>query len=385
MPIHPNMRRVVAAVGVCAALAAAAGCADTSEPTGGLAIVVGARSNMPAPVLAGEAAAALDEAVNTEARFSLVVADGEPHEVQGGRLDTSEANAQAEQRDRERLREEVRGALDAARARTPESDLLSALDIAARKLDSASGSHTVVVLDSGLSTAGVLDFAAEPALLDEDPEGLANDLEVAGELPDLSGVTVIFQGLGDTFAPQPPLSRPERTNLIAIWSAIVRAAGGGEVVEQSPLDQPPATPLPSVTPVLTDGGTTCTVTLTSRDVTFQANSPEFLDDAAAATVLAPIATRLAGAGVTALLTGTTADVGDLDGQVELSRLRAQAVKDLLAELGAPDERMTVAGLGSDFPGYTQDHDASGQLIPEAAEANRKVFVELAGGSDLDCS
>jgi hypothetical protein len=49
------------------------------------------------------------------------------------------------------------------------------------------------------------------------------------------------------------------------------------------------------------------------------------------------------------------------------------------------EDPTVVGLGSDFPDYTQDHDASGQLIPEAAEANRKVFVELAGGSDLDCS
>jgi outer membrane protein OmpA-like peptidoglycan-associated protein len=71
--------------------------------------------------------------------------------------------------------------------------------------------------------------------------------------------------------------------------------------------------------------------------------------------------------------------------VELSRLRAQAVKDVLVELGAPAERMTVVGLGSDFPGYTQDHDASGQVIPEAAEANRKVFVELAGGGDLDCS
>ncbi len=385
MPIHVTVRRVIAAVGVCAVLTAAAGCADTSEPTGGLAIVVGARSNMPAPVLAGQAAAALDEAVNTEARFSLVVADGEPHEVQGGRLDTSEANAQAEQRDRERLREEIHSALDAARARTPESDLLSALDIAARKLDSASGSHTVVVLDSGLSTAGVLDFAAEPALLDEDPEGLANDLEAADQLPDLSGMTVVFQGLGDTFAPQPVLSRPERSNLIAIWSAIVRAAGGEVVVEQSPLDQPPVTPLPSVTPVLTDGGTTCTVTLTSSDVTFQPDSVELLDEIAAAKVLAPIATQLTRAGVTALLTGTTADVGDPAGQVELSRLRAQAVKGVLAELGAPEERMTVVGLGSDFPGYTQDHDASGQLITEAAEANRKVFIELAGGSDLDCS
>jgi outer membrane protein OmpA-like peptidoglycan-associated protein len=84
--------------------------------------------------------------------------------------------------------------------------------------------------------------------------------------------------------------------------------------------------------------------------------------------------------VTATLTGTTADVGDKAGQVRLSEQRAQAVAALLAGLGVPAGRLTVTGRGSDFPGYVVDHDGSGNLLPAAAALNRKVMIELAGGS-----
>jgi hypothetical protein len=46
----------------------------------------------------------------------------------------------------------------------------------------------------------------------------------------------------------------------------------------------------------------------------------------------------------------------------------------------------VAGVGSDFPGYVEDHDADGHLLPAAAAANRKVVLELGGGSaDVTCA
>jgi outer membrane protein OmpA-like peptidoglycan-associated protein len=54
--------------------------------------------------------------------------------------------------------------------------------------------------------------------------------------------------------------------------------------------------------------------------------------------------------------------------------------DLLVSLGVPADRMKAVGLGSDFPGYTEDHDAEGALIPESAAANRKVIIELIGAA-----
>jgi outer membrane protein OmpA-like peptidoglycan-associated protein len=52
----------------------------------------------------------------------------------------------------------------------------------------------------------------------------------------------------------------------------------------------------------------------------------------------------------------------------------------------PADRLTVVGRGSDFPGYVQDHDAAGTLIPGAAAANRKVEIAGAGAAtDLACA
>ena len=163
-------------------------------------------------------------------------------------------------------------------------------------------------------------------------------LEKAGELPDLSGDEVVFQGLGDTAEPQPSLSRAQRTNLIDIWTAIANAAGAASVdVDPSPLSGDSASGLPSVTVVtppptdLTAG----TITLTGGDVAFQPDSAAFLDQIAVTDVVRPIAEQLVASGVTATVTGTTARVGDTAGQVELSQRRAQAVKDLLTALGVP--------------------------------------------------
>ena len=70
-------------------------------------------------------------------------------------------------------------------------------------------------------------------------------------------------------------------------------------------------------------------------------------------MLEPIAEQLAAAaGARVTLTGTTADVGDAQGQVALSlATRAGGACQFLVDLGVPASSMTAVGLGSDFPGY----------------------------------
>ncbi|MGY1621062.1 OmpA family protein [Geodermatophilus sp. SYSU D00965] len=380
------MRRLLTVAASAALVAGLAGCGDDGpEPTGGVAFVVGARNNMPAVHLDGQALEALDTAVEDQSLVAIVVADGEPNLLGTKQLIAEGATSQARQASKEENRQEVIDGLTSARAEDEETDLLAAIDLAVRSIESAHGDRTVVVIDSGLSTAGALDFR-EPGLLDASPDTLAADRAEAGYLPDLEGVRVVFQGIGDTFAPQVPLERPQRMNLVAIWTAIIRAASDVDVViQQTPLTKAPANGLPWVTPVEVRGGQTCTVTLTSESVQFNADSADLMNRDATVELLEPLAQQLAQPGVSAVLIGTTANVGDEAGQVELSLSRAEAVRSLLEQnLDVQPDAMAAIGLGSDFPGYVEDHDANGHLIEGAAAQNRKVTVQLVGGAGLDC-
>ena len=358
---------------VAAGLAACAGVSASEEqpaiPQGGaLAVVVGGRGNMPAPALAGRSASARDIATAQHSRFSLVVADGAPFQ-EGRTID---------------LTPEVdRGSIDqviaAARARTPESDLLAALGLAGRQLAEGRGLRTLVVLDSGLSTAGALSFTT-PGMLDAHPRELADALSDAQQLPDLSGVAVVFQGLGDTAPPQPELDPIRRAQLVAIWTAIVRRAGATNVhVDHAPPGSSPPGPLPAVSTVETGPGYRCdgtSMTLSGGPFAFRPDSDEFIDHQAAVGVLRDIAGQLRSGGIDATMFGTTATVGEVTDQVRFSDERAQAVADVLIDLDVPIPQLHVEGLGSEFEDYVADRDERGSLVPAAAALNRTVFIEF---------
>ena len=68
----------------------------------------------------------------------------------------------------------------------------------------------------------------------------------------------------------------------------------------------------------------------------------------------------------------------MQSQVDLSTQRAEAVKALLVEAGAPADRITTSGVGSQFPGYVNDVGPGGKQLPGPATTNRKVLVEPTG-------
>jgi len=159
-------------------------------------------------------------------------------------------------------------------------------------------------------------------------------------------------------------------------------------VVSTPLQGQPAASLPPVTPVTWGPGVTCTastVVLTGGDVAFRPNSAVFLDRTAAEATVRPIAEQLIASDGTATLTGTTANVEDMAGQRKLSLERAQAVMGLLVGLGVPSDHLSAVGLGSDFPGYVQDHDGSGHLMAGPAAQNRKVIIASSGSAALHCA
>ncbi|MGH3940911.1 MAG: OmpA family protein [Pseudonocardiaceae bacterium] len=356
-----------------------AGCgtaSDEGEP-GALALIVGARANMVAPSLINAVQDEIDTASDLESPVTVIVPDSTP--TASATLDLATPN------DNPLYKEDkvtqLKAALDATRADSSEVDLLAALSLAARSVTDAAGPQTILVIDSGLQTTGALRFQDQDgALLSANPSEVVDLLRRTQQLPDLTGMRVVFTGLGDTAPPQQPLPQPARAVLVELWTAIVDAAGGDAEVVQAPLPStrtldglPPVSvvpvalrsigPLPSVT-VLRDG-----------TVGFLPDQAVFRDPGAARDVLADYAREIA-AGKRAVLTGTTSSAGTAAGRLTLSRDRANAVRQLLIDLGAPEDRIEARSLGSDFPTYLPDRDPAGNLDPVAAAQNRQVIIEL---------
>lgn len=351
-------------------------------PDGAVAFVVGQRSNSPAMASSPALEAAIAAAVIHEKAVAIVEVDGDPDNVQQADLTSEAGNSVAREDEIRALQADVDSALAAVRADDPEADLLSALDVAARVVASEGGSGTIVVMDSGISTAGVVDHREEGLLLASGAD-VAGYVQESSSLPDLSGVTVAFIGLGDTAEPQPDLPAAVRARLIDQWTEVANAAGASCVfTDPSPmtanaLDQlPPVTPVGAPEPEVPVVAPETDLRLGEDAVAFRSNSDEFIDETQVREYLKPLASQLADSGNRVLLTGTTATAGDEAGREEVSSLRAIAVKRVLVEMGVPAENIETVGVGTNHPEHVPDVDNDGTLLPGPAAKNRAVFVTV---------
>lgn len=363
-------------------------------PVGPMAFAVSGRANSPEP---GLPQAVQDATVSTltravdedyQPRITLINVDGRPVSAGSDTFASDAGNGIAAEDDRNAFLNGLGEALTGLRAQTPEVDVLGALDLAGRSAGTGGqgGNRpgTVVLVDSGLSTVAPLDFR-QRGLLDAPPAETVEALRANDALPGLQGVTVVLAGLGDVAEPQPALSPAQRSSLVALWTAIAEAGGAScvAVVDEprggdAPSDVPPVSvvdvpPPPTITP-----GRTTTLP-DDNSVGFQPDTAQFRDRNAAAAVLTPFAQFLTESPSRRLaLTGTSARAGTPQGQVDLSTRRAEAVKALLVELGAPADRISTRGVGSQFPGYVDDVGPDGRQLPGPASQNRTVIVEPTG-------
>jgi outer membrane protein OmpA-like peptidoglycan-associated protein len=399
------MKRAPIAAAATAATTAAvmllAGCSPLTEAIGvrghavpvcgrpdGVVLIVGAHRDVPAPsALAPRAACLVGAAIKDGKPVILVDAAGQPSvvtprlmSVDGGTLAQQDSPRVAE--DLQRVHEAIAG----LRPGSPGVDDLAALAVAADAAQSDGMPHAdLILLDSGLNDRGALDFTV-PGMVAAVPSEVAGQLRATGNLPGLHGFTVLLVGIGFTSPPQVPLAAKWRGNVTQIWRAVVAFGGArAEVIPQPaegasvrtsepvklipvPADQP-VRPAPRARIVFTG----------ESPVRFEPDSTAFADPAAAGQALTPIAAWLAAdPSRHAWLVGTTADVGPMTGQVALSRQRADRVRAELAALGASPGQISVKGVGSDFPGFIPDRNASGALLAGPAVLNRSVRITLSG-------
>lgn len=277
----------------------------------------------------------------------------------------------------------IQAQLAAAKATEAEIDLLRAIHVAVQALQTGGlQQQTLVIVDSGLSTAGLLDFS-NSNLLDADPEAVVEALQDRQSVPDLTGIEVVFLGLGQTAGDQMKPDPEAQSKLKAIWTAVLQAGNPNSLVfDPIPLTGPEGADLPHCTPV---AFVTEQLVLEQEDpigedpirlssVQFVSDSSEFLDRQAALEALTPVGEYLAAHPETKIcLAGMTASTGGSG--IDLSRQRAEACKSLLMEWGIWEEQVSCIGLGrtENFL-RVNDLDADGNLMEQEAQKNRAVFL-----------
>jgi len=336
----------------------------------------------------------INEAMGLQgARVSIVIADGHPgliRTIAPKTGDNEDDNAIINRHLMSKLKEtyycsagdEVHATTDKVTLE-PEVDLLAAFNVAAGAFDVSSSPEQrhIVVLSNGLQTTGQYSFADRGVPTESNVGTVVGALDKQGGLPNLTGATVDFVGLGQENSSEPVLNQQTLDGIIAFWSAVVGASGGrmGTILAQV-VDGPPS--LGSiVTAEVTSLDDACiSVAVTEDDgVTFAPGTAEFLDPVSAAAEAAKIADRIAksACGGDITVTGFVASATPQDEYVfgnpedaALSQARADAFKGLLIAAGVTSE-INTAGAGK---GPVNDWDENGRYVEDLGAQNRKIVV-----------
>jgi outer membrane protein OmpA-like peptidoglycan-associated protein len=329
-------------------------CGQNSAHGEGIIVVAdSATANEPAPVLAaGDHALLYNTGANSSDGTAYVVNPntGQPTAVS---LTPRRPDGQVEYAQPQRAQllganvNQVQDVLDHEAATGP-FDLISYISAAARVV---SGPATLVVISSGLSTAGA--FNLRDVGWGANPEAVAAQLKSSGMLPSLPGWHVIFSGLGDVSGDQPALPLPERTILTRYWLALCRATGAAacSTDDTTRPDPPsrsttpvPVVPVPAVSPI--QGPHHWSGENVPADEFFAFNSAQFLPGTDS--ILGPLAAKARSGHLLVSVTGYASPDGGSDAyNIALSTARALAVRARLISLGVNARQIVqVTGLGT---------------------------------------
>lgn len=328
------------------------------------------------------------EAVYSWGNVSTVIVDGKPEvdcnfEIKdpGKNIDNAKRKQLAKNNTNRIL-----ASISMLKAVDPEIDTLKAIDVSAKALRAGGTENkkTMVIVDSGLSTTGLLNFA-EKNLFEASVDDVVNQLKEKHALPDLEGVDVLWIGLGEVSGEQAPLTSNNRYQLEQLWTGVLSASGAKSVVfDSSPLSGVYDDSLPqcSIVPIVEESLDVDSNSMPeiikfdeNTSVKFVGDKAEFIDVEAAKKDIAPIAKYLtANPEETMYICGMTATVSsDPNTGKGLSLKRAEACKKVLIEMGVSESQLICVGLGQTAnPLRVDDVDESGKQTANASK-NRAVF------------
>lgn len=390
MKLRKNLMLCVVVFG----LAGLMGCGEKPEELH-VAIVDGYCANS-AQINLSKAQDYIADACKNYGSVSVIVADGKP--FQKARVDIPDQSQKGLSESKKEAiidtqTKQIVALLKESRAKTDEVDLLTALDMGARALNSAvDGGKELLVLHSGLATKGGVNFAEGGYLGSREADDVLQYLREQQAIPNLEGIHVTWAGLGDTIAPQPELSIKDRSYLQEVWEKILQEAGAKvDFAEDLPTESEPDQTLPKVNIVEVFQPASAIAEIASEEshveettfildeetVNFKPGSEELLsDEAEVEHILHELITYLCEhPSYQVLLAGTTASAGTQSDLVILSEKRCNTIKNIFLNAGVRQEQIQAIGLGyQNHPYYILDVDENGQLIETIARKNRSVII-----------
>lgn len=228
----------------------------------------------------------------------------------------------------------------------------------------------IIVIGSGLSDDGILNFSKKNILTnDESRKDAVQEVKKEYGYTYLDGYTITFFGLGDTVAPQQPLSNKQKQIVRDIYRNAVTGMGGNIDVDTKTLvgDAVQTSYLVGTTDT---GCGDINLVFDDDNLKFVSDKAVFKDPSAAKDSLGSIKTLWDSYGDVIQLIQVDGYIAHYAGPDQLSQQRADLVKSSLVELGIPADKITSTGKG--FGPYQQDVQ------------NRIVKVTISRNSD-QCS
>lgn len=348
-------------------------------------LLLGIRNNSKAPDLK-KAEEEIKGALKSQGNLGLTLIDGSPKLVKS--FESPKPKAMLTPSKKQDILntqfEEINTFIGGLRPQAPECDILKAINISADNLADKGGVKSLVIMDSGLSTTGLLDFrSADVASLRIDE--IIGALQSKKAIPNLEGVDVSWYGMGQTTDPQIEPSSEYKYVLEELWTAILKEAGAKSVhiaresLEDVELDR---SDFPKVSPVDCKLEESVIASLDEpmvfgqEKIKFKSDSAELLTDKKDVEArLKPIVDFMnENSREKILLAGTTAKYGSQKSCEDLSFKRCETIKTILVSMGIEEERIRLLGLGYENPFYQNDLKADGSQDEVLAVKNRTVIV-----------
>lgn len=348
-------------------------------------LLLGIRNNSKAPDLK-KAEEEIKGALKSQGNLGLTLIDGSPKLVKS--FESPKPKAMLSPSKKQDILstqfEEINTFIGGLRPQAPECDILKAINISADNLADRGGVKSLVIMDSGLSTTGLLDFrSADVASLRIDE--IIGALQSKKAIPNLEGVDVSWYGMGQTTDPQIEPSSEYKYVLEELWTAILKEAGAKSVhiaresLEDVELDR---SDFPKVSPVDCKLEESIIASLDEpmvfgqEKIKFKSDSAELLTNKKDVEArLKPIVDFMnENSQEKILLAGTTAKYGSQKSCEDLSLKRCETIKTILVSMGIEETRIRLLGLGYENPFYQNDLKADGSQDEVLAVKNRTVIV-----------
>ena len=260
---------------------------------------------------------------------------------------------EAQQHELEKFTTNFSTLLGQLKPKKPEADVFEALRAAA--LATPNGG-TIVLIDSGIPTKGQLSFLdGDLFTAAQKPDDVTGYLNTNHLLPDLSGRSVVLVDVGQTADPQAGLNEDLPTRVVSLWDHVAHSAGAAAPeVEERPAGSVDTGGI-AVTPVPCPRrrlqAVSATVFSDGGPVGFQGDVAVFRNESAARAALQPLADEAKNGEHVGTLVGTTASARTKSFRDQLSKDRAEAVKQILVEQGVdPAGSRRSGGQRVEVPG-----------------------------------